>query len=187
MEGGGTADWGRMKNDPVDGIMQRNDFSSTIICLVWIAAAVATLHLMVCRTKEKKNYNKWWSRKRKRLERHPVGVFVLRTHGSCTDQFMFRWIIGLECGRGEKEVSGESLDFEAPSRLNLINKRQQPLFLMSHSWSLWTFSPSTCLTQAAWRSPSPPLESEWLLFLQLRPQSVIRKTQHSEGARPWPL
>lgn len=53
-EGGGAAGGGQMKNDPVDGIMQRNDFSSTIICLVWIAAAVATLHLVVCRTKKKK-------------------------------------------------------------------------------------------------------------------------------------
>lgn len=54
--------------------------------------------------------------------------FVLHAHGSRTDQFMFRWIIGLQCKRGEKEVSGESLDFKAAFRLGLINKRQQPLF-----------------------------------------------------------
>ncbi len=35
-----------MNNDPADNIMPRNDFSLTIIWLMWIAAAVATLHLM---------------------------------------------------------------------------------------------------------------------------------------------
>lgn len=41
-----------MNNDPADNIMPRNDFSLTIIWLMWIAAAVATLHLMVCWEKE---------------------------------------------------------------------------------------------------------------------------------------
>lgn len=42
-------DGGGMNNDPVGNIMPRNDFSLTIIWLVWIAAAVATLHLMAWR------------------------------------------------------------------------------------------------------------------------------------------
>lgn len=40
-----------MNNDPVNNIMPRNDFSLTIIWLMWIAAAVATLHLMVLQRK----------------------------------------------------------------------------------------------------------------------------------------
>lgn len=48
-----------MNNDPVGNIMPRNDFSLTIIWLMWIAAAVATLHLWAAQKKG--------SRERKRL------------------------------------------------------------------------------------------------------------------------
>lgn len=40
-----------MNNAPVDNIMPRNDFSLTIISFMWIAAAVASLHLIASREK----------------------------------------------------------------------------------------------------------------------------------------
>lgn len=39
--------WGKMNNDLTDSAMARTDFSLPIISCVWIAAAMATLHIIV--------------------------------------------------------------------------------------------------------------------------------------------